>query len=122
VGGVNVREYYALLDAGRVDDAVRFFTEDASVRIANSMPIAGREAIGKVLGGALRGFAGIRHDVRSVWEPDAATLIYEVDVTYYRKDGSTVSITGACVCQMRDGACAAQRIYADLSPALERSS
>lgn len=44
------------------------------------------------------------------------TVTFEVLVTFFRKDGSRITIPGAVVCTIEDGLFIDQRIYADISP------
>lgn len=112
-----VRHYYASIDTTkRMDEAILFFTEDARLRFANNELIAGREAIHDALSGILDSVNGIRHEIQGVWEDEEGAVIYEVDVTFIRKDDREVTIPGAVFCVMQDGHFREQRIYVDFAP------
>ncbi len=79
-----VRRYYASIDkTKKMDEAILFFTEDATLYFANNEPVSGREAIHAAIIGILDSVEDIRHDVRGVWEDEEGTVIFEVDVTYF---------------------------------------
>ncbi len=112
-----VRRYYESIDkTKKMDDAILFFAEDATLHFANNEPVSGREAIHAAISGILDSVNDIRHDVRGVWEDEEGTVIFEVDVTYYLKNEIEVSLSGAVFCVMEDGHLQEQRIYADLTP------
>ena len=112
-----VQRYYASIDATkRMDEAIDFFTEDATLHFANNEPISGREGIHAAISGILDSVEEIRHDVQGVWEDEEGTVIFEVDVTYFLKDESEVALSGAVFCEMEDGHFKEQRIYVDLAP------
>ena len=112
-----VRRYYASIDkTKKMDEAILFFTEDATLYFANNEPVSGREGIHAAISGILDSVEDIRHDVRGVWEDEEGTVIFEVDVTYFLKDEREVSLSGAVFCEMEDGHFKEQRIYADLAP------
>ena len=112
-----VRRYYASIDTTKkMDEAIHFFTEDATLHFANNEPISGREAIHAAISGILDSVEAIRHDVQGVWEDEKGTVIFEVDVTYTLKDESEVALSGAVFCDMEDGRFREQRIYVDLAP------
>ena len=112
-----IQRYYASIDTTKkMDEAIHFFTEDATLHFANNEPISEREAIHAAISGILDSVKAIRHDVRGIWEDEEGTVIFEVDVTYILKDGSEVALSGAVFCEMEDGHCREQRIYVDLAP------
>ncbi len=112
-----VRRYYASIDATKkMDEAIHFFTEDATLHFANNEPISGHEAIHAAISGILDNVKDISHDVQGVWEDEEGTVIFEVDVTYILKDESEVALSGAVFCEMEDGHIQEQRIYVDLAP------
>lgn len=111
-----LRRYYSLVDAERMDESATFFAEDAKLRFANNEPIVGREGIDATLRGLVESLDGIRHDLKDAWEEEAGVLIYEVDVTYTRKDGGVVTCHGAVVSEVEDELFQEQRIYVDITP------
>lgn len=108
--------YYALVDAERMDESAVFFAEDARLRFANNEAIVGREGIDATLRALVDSLDGIRHDIKNVWEEEEGVVIYEVDVTYTRKDGGVVTCPGVVVCVVEDELFREQRIYVDITP------
>lgn len=108
--------YYRLVDAMKIGEFMAFFTPDARLIFANNEPMQGRDAIEAGLTQVLSSVDGIRHDLRQIWNVDDDTVVFEVDVTYSRKDGRDVRVPGSAVCEMRNGLMAQQRIYVDLAP------
>ncbi len=108
--------YYALVDAERMEESATFFAEDARLLFANNETIVGRDGIDATLRGLVESLDGIRHDIKGVWEEEGGVLIYEVDVTYTRKDGGVVTCPGAVASLVEDELFQEQRIYVDITP------
>jgi ketosteroid isomerase-like protein len=113
-----IKGYYDLLDSGRLDECERYFTPDATMKIAHLPEIAGFEAIDRVIRGGMSNpiVKSIVHDVRQVWEEDDGVVIFEVVARYTLADGRRVDVPGVVIAALRDGRFASQRIAADLSP------
>ena len=107
-----LERYYALLDSGQVREAVaEFLAPDCTFRVANEEPVGFREA-----GRALEPFVkGLRHRLLSVLEADG-TIAAELQITYIRHDGSSVTLPGALFATVRDGRFIEQRAYVDQGP------
>lgn len=108
--------YYALVDAGRMEESSKFFAEDARLRFANNDPVVGRGRILGVLAALVDSLDGISHDLKGVWEEEDGVLVYEVDVTYARRDGGAVTCPGAVFCKVEGETFLEQRIYVDITP------
>ena len=108
--------YYRDVDAMRVDELLEYFAPDAKLSFANYPPALGRDGIRAALGGVLGAIAGIRHDIKTLWEAPDGTIVFEVDVTYSRRDGRDVTVPGCAVSLVRDGQFVTQSIYVDLTP------
>lgn len=113
-----IKGYYALLDTGRLDECDRYFTPDATLKIAHLPEIAGFEAIDRVMRGGMSNplVKGIVHDVRRAWEEDDGVVIFEVVARYTLADGREVDVPGVVIGEVADGRFRSQRIAADLSP------
>jgi ketosteroid isomerase-like protein len=107
-----LERYYALLDSGRVREAVaEFLAPECTFRVANDEPVGFREA-----GRALAPFVkGLRHRLLSVLEAEG-TIAAELEITYIRHDGSSVTLPGALFATVRDGQFTEQRAYVDQGP------
>lgn len=113
-----IKGYYELLDTGRLDECDRYFTPDATLKIAHLPEIAGFEAIDRVMRGGMANplVERIVHDVRNAWEADDDTVIFEVVARYTLTDGREVDVPGVVIGEVADGRFRSQRIAADLSP------
>jgi SnoaL-like domain len=111
-----LERYYELLDAGRVREAVaEFLAPDCTIRVANDEPVGFREA-----GLALAPFVkGLRHRLLSVLKADE-TIAAELEITYIRHDGSSVTLPGALFATVRDGRFIEQRAYVDQGPLTDK--
>ena len=112
-----IKGYYALLDTGRLDECDRYFTPDATLKIAHLPEIVGYEAIDRVMRGGMANptVKQIVHDVRAAWEEDDGVVIFEVVAHYTLADGREVDVPGIVIGEVSDGRFTSQRIAADLS-------
>ncbi len=110
--------YDELLDTGRLDECERYFTPDATMKIAHHPEIVGWEAIDRIMRAGLSNpiVRSITHDVKNAWEEDDGVVVFEVHATYLLKDGRTVVVPGVVIGEVEDGRFKRQRIAADLSP------
>jgi hypothetical protein len=108
-----LERYYALLDAGRVREAAEEFLDPScTFRIANAEPIGFIDAAR-----ALAPFVkGTRHRLLTVLEGGDGSIACELEITYIRHDGSTVTLPGSLFANIRDGRFADQRAYIDQRP------
>jgi hypothetical protein len=92
-----------------------FFTETTVFRMGNGELVVGRDAITQWTAGYLSSVTGTTHDVKQIWQDDAAFAV-QMDVTYQMKSGQ--SITLPAVTEMRlDGELLTHYlIYIDASP------
>lgn len=96
-----IEEYFADVDAMRLDEFVDRHTDDAVVIVNNNPPAEGKEQIRASIGGFWDMIGGMRHDVQDRYEVDD-TVILVSDVYYTRKDGQVVPIRTTSVLH-RDG-------------------
>ncbi|MGH2760123.1 MAG: nuclear transport factor 2 family protein [Actinomycetota bacterium] len=109
---------YALMDGGRLDECDRYFTPDATLKIAHHPEIVGWEAIDRIMRAGMSNpmVGSITHDVRNAWEEDDGVVVFEVHATYSLADGRTVVVPGVVIGEIEGGRFKRQRIAADLSP------
>ncbi len=96
-----IQDYFADVDAMRLDDFVARHTDDAVVSFNDNPPAQGKDEIRATIGGFWGMIGGLRHDIRNRYE-DGDTTILESDVTYTRKDGQEVTVKTASILH-RDG-------------------
>jgi ketosteroid isomerase-like protein len=94
-------EYFADVDAMRLDEFVERHTDDAVVSFNDNPPAHGKDEIRATIGGFWEMIGGLRHDIKNRFE-DGDTTILESEVTYTRKDGQEVTIKTASILH-RDG-------------------
>ena len=113
-----IKGYYELLDTGRLDECDRYFTPEATLKIAHLPEIVGFEAIDRVMRGGMATptVKQIVHDVKAAWEEDDGVVIFEVVAHYSLADGREVDVPGIVIGEVSDGRFTSQRIAADLSP------
>jgi len=96
-----IDEYFADVDAMRLDEFVDRHSDDAVVSFNDNPPAVGKDAIRETIGGFWQMIGGLSHDIKNRYE-DGDTVILESDVTYTRKDGEVVTIKTASILH-RDG-------------------
>lgn len=116
-----VENYYALIDSGRLGEAVAMMTDDVKLTFANSAPVSGREAAQASLRVVLDRCDEILHTVVTWFERPGADggtdVMAEIRIRYGLKNGREVELPG-CVFAAIDasGAFTEQRLYGDLTP------
>jgi ketosteroid isomerase-like protein len=86
-----IEEYFADVDAMRLDEFVERHTDDAVVSFNNNPPAEGKEQIRETIGGFWQMIDGLSHEIKNRYE-DGDTVVLESDVHYKRKDGQEVTI------------------------------
>lgn len=109
-----LRDYYAAMDAQRFDDVAPFLREDIHTVYPTGLEVSGRDKLLHQSAIALGALERIRHDIRNVWVEDDE-LIFELDVTYWRKDGQVIERCGIGIFVMDGERVAAQRLFVDLN-------
>ena len=104
--------YYTALDNHRFDEVADFLAEDCHNHYPTGVEVVGRENILERGRTNLRLLERIRHSVRNVWEEDAE-LIFELSVTYWRKDGQVIERPGVGIFVLEDGRIREQRLFVD---------
>jgi ketosteroid isomerase-like protein len=117
-----IDDYYADVDAMRLEPFVERHSDDAAVVFGNNPPAVGKEAIRAAIGGFWSMIGGMRHERRNLWfVNDGATAVLEVVTHYTTKGGANVPVP--CVSLLdrnADGKVTSLRVYIDLAPLFER--
>ncbi|HXQ56681.1 MAG TPA: nuclear transport factor 2 family protein [Actinomycetes bacterium] len=117
-----IDDYYADVDAMRLEPFVERHSDDAAVVFGNNPPAVGKEAIRAAIGGFWSMIGGMRHERRNLWfVNDGATAVLEVVTHYTTKGGAAVPVP--CVSLLdrnADGKVTSLRVYIDLAPLFER--
>ena len=113
-----IDDYYADVDAMRLEAFVERHSDDAAVVFGNNPPAVGKEAIGAAIGGFWSMIGGLRHERRNLWfVNDDTTAVLEVVTHYTTKGGAAVPIP--CVSLLdrnTDGKVTSLRVSIDLAP------
>lgn len=107
--------YYELLDRSRVGDAIREFIADGcTVRFGNREPTSFLDEARRMSKYVKR----VRHRLLRVFEGDDGSLACELEITYIRHDGSSITLPGALFARVENGRFIEQRAYIDHGPLL----
>lgn len=107
-----LRSYYEAIDGLRFEDAGEFLHEDCRCQYPTGAVLTGRDRFlqwGRRDLGALR---GIRHELKDAWE-EGDQLMFELEVTYRRKDGQQIVRPGVGIFVLEDGRIREQRLFVD---------
>ncbi|MEZ0365154.1 nuclear transport factor 2 family protein [Mycobacterium sp. pUA109] len=113
-----IRELFAVLDAGDIEAALGFMTEDVAFRFGSAEPSTGRAAFAANCAAMAEVIATISHELLTVWttaDPDPV-VICEMAVTYQRHDGAQLTLPCVNTFRQRGGLIADYRIYMDINP------
>jgi ketosteroid isomerase-like protein len=117
-----IDDYYADVDALRLEPFVERHSDDAVVVFGNNPPAVGKEAIRANIGGFWSMIGGLRHERRNLWfVNDGDTAVLEVVSHYTTKGGAEVAVP--CVSLLdrnADGKVTSLRVHIDLAPLFER--
>jgi ketosteroid isomerase-like protein len=113
-----VSDYYADVDALRLDAYVQRHAADASVVFGNNPPAVGHTAIAETVGGLFAALSGMRHEQRNKWFVDGGdTAVVEVLVHYRTKGGAEVAVPAVSLLDRGpDGLVRSLRVHIDMAP------
>lgn len=113
-----IDDYYADVDAMRLEAFVERHSDDAAVVFGNNPPAVGKEAIGANIGGFWSMIGGLRHERRNLWVVnDGATAVLEVVSHYTTKGGAAVAVPCVSILDRdADGKVTSLRVHIDLAP------
>jgi ketosteroid isomerase-like protein len=107
--------YYELLDQGRVGDALRgFVADDCTFRFGNDEPSGFLDEARRMS----KLIKGVGHRLLTVIEGEDGSLACELEITYVKHDGSSITLPGALFARVEDGRFVEQRAYIDHGPLL----
>jgi len=108
-------EVYKAVDSMDEQRLASFLTENCTFVYANSDPVIGRANAAASSKKFLDLLAAIKHKLLEVWAFDNV-IVSRIEVTYTRKDGSTLTIPAATIWRVRDRKIDEYRIYVDIGP------
>jgi ketosteroid isomerase-like protein len=108
-------EVYEAVDSKDEQRLARFLTENCTFVYANNEPVIGRENVAESSKKFMASIAGIKHQLLDVWAFDGV-IVSRIEVTYTRKDGSTLTVPAVTIWRVRDKQIDDYRIYIDVAP------
>jgi hypothetical protein len=111
----NRADLFADIDSMEPERFARHLAPTATMRFGNAPPVHGREAIRDAWASFCETLDGVHHDIVEQWETDSATIV-EANVTYTRKDASTVTVPVATIYREHGELIDDYRIFIDLAP------
>jgi hypothetical protein len=108
-------QVYEAVDSMDEQRLMPFLTEGCTFVYANSDPVIGRANIAETSKSFMALIAGIRHQLLDAWAFEDV-IVSRLEVTYTRKDGSTLTVPAATIWRMRDAQIDDYRIYIDVAP------
>jgi ketosteroid isomerase-like protein len=108
-------EVYEAVDSKDEQRLARFLSENCTFVYANSDPVTGRENIAASSKNFMALIAGIKHQLLDVWTFDDV-IVSRLEVTYTRKDKSTLTVPAVTIWRTRNRQINDYRIYIDVAP------
>ena len=118
VPGVMADTVVRLFGRGEAFDSagfISFFTDTPMYQFGNSEPCLTKPAIFDSVAAFFSAVSALYHDIRNIWE-DGDTVFVEMDVIYWRKDGSSVTLPCADIFRFEGDKVSELRIYMDANP------
>ena len=98
------------------DEYVMFLTEDAHFRLGNPDALVGRESIKDSLVAFCRQVKGIYHEIKQKWELEQNVVLLDMEVTYYRLDGTVVTLPVMNFFRFKGNLIEEVRVFMDVTP------
>jgi ketosteroid isomerase-like protein len=112
-----VHNYFQTVDTLDANAIAAHFTEDGKFRFSNQPPAIGKQAIRDALAQFFSTIEAMHHENTGLWlGDDGNSAVYEVDVTYTRKDGTQITLPCASILRSRDDKVYDFRMNMDISP------
>jgi ketosteroid isomerase-like protein len=111
-----VDRMFAAVESKDLDTYLMCFTEDAEYKAGNYPPVYGRAAIRDFAGQIMPYFNQVEHKIKNKWH-NGNTIISEMDLIYYRKDGKVVTVPCVDIVEIENGMVKSLRAHLDAAPA-----
>jgi hypothetical protein len=110
-----LKRYYELIDHNEVGEVLRnYIAEGCTFRFGNA-PATDFLDEARRMATLIK---GVQHRLVSVLEGDDGTIACELEVTYLKHDGSSVTLPGSLFARIAGGRFVEQRAYVDQTPLL----
>lgn len=116
--GVMAQTVVRLFGRGEAFDSdgfVGFFTETPMYQFGNAAPCLDKKSIHDSVEAFFGGVQALYHDIRNIWEVGDVVFV-EMDVTYWRKDGTSINLPCTDIFRFADGLIEELRIFMDANP------
>src|ERR1700683_3274388 len=94
---------------------IGFFTDNPMYQFGNGEPCLTKAAIKASIDGFFGAVDALYHDVRNLWEVGDVVFV-EMDVTYWRKDGTNITLPCADILRFEGDKILELRIFMDANP------
>jgi catechol 2,3-dioxygenase-like lactoylglutathione lyase family enzyme len=99
---------------------ISFFTDKPMYQFGNGAPCFTKAAIAESVAGFFSTVDALYHDIRNIWEV-GNTAFVEMDVIYWRKDGTSVRLPCADIFRFQGDKIQELRIFMDANPIFDKS-
>ena len=113
-----IKELFQTIDLMDARGFAAAFTDEGRFRFGNAPTVVGRDAIEEAVSQFFSQLTGLRHDILDVWN-HGDVVISEVEVTYNRQDGESISLPAATIGRRNGTLFSDYRIYMDVNPLFE---
>jgi ketosteroid isomerase-like protein len=103
------------------DGFAGFFIEQPVYQFGNATPCLDRPAIRASVSQFFGGLDALYHDIKTLWEV-GDTVFVEMDVTYWRKAGSSITLPCADIVRFEGDKVQELRIFMDANPVVDPSA
>ena len=110
-----LNDLFGAIDTKDARRFASFLTEDVQFHFGNVAPLSGRAAVQAMVEGFFASISSLQHTVHEHWT-QGATVICRGTVTYWRLDGTKVSVPFANITKGRGEQVHDYRIFVDVSP------
>ena len=113
-----VKQLFSRGEAFDSEGFITFFTDDPVYQFGNFEPCLDKAAIRKSADNFFSNISGVYHDIKMMWEVGDVVFV-EMDVTYWRKDGSIITLPCFDIFRLEGNKFAELRIFMDVNPVFD---
>lgn len=110
-----VRELFQAIDGMDADKFASYLANNAEFKFGNAPAAVGRAAAREAVAGFFTSISGLSHNLHDIWTIDNF-VICRGEVTYTRKDSSTITLPFADILEMDGKLISKYIIYMDVTP------
>jgi ketosteroid isomerase-like protein len=119
-----IESVFTAIDAGAIDEAIKYFSSDIMIQFANIGPLTGPAAFADLYEQFAGTVQGVRHDIHNIWSvvenPDAA--VSQATAHYTLHNGNQVSLPCCNIFRLSGGLISEYRVFMDITPALSAAT